>query len=55
VYVTVRAADSLAEFTANLKAPILLWSGKAHQIINRAPGCELQAPLFATADAGPGC
>src|SRR5205085_3876733 len=49
VYVTVRAAEALEEFTANLKAPILVWSGRGHQVINQADGCELRAPLFAPA------
>ena len=44
VYVTVRAAEELEDFTANLKAPILVWSGKGHQIINQSPGCVLRAP-----------
>jgi flagellar assembly factor FliW len=48
VYVTVRAAEALEDFTANLKAPILVWSGRGHQVINQAPGCELRAPLFAS-------
>jgi flagellar assembly factor FliW len=47
VYVTVRAAEALEDFTANLKAPILVWGGNAHQVINQAPGSELRAPLFA--------
>ena len=52
IYVTVRAAERLEEFTANLKAPILVFSGQGHQVINQAPGCQLRAPLFAsTADA----
>jgi flagellar assembly factor FliW len=49
VYVTVRAADTLEEFAANLKAPILIRSGTAYQVINQAPGCELRAPLFTAA------
>jgi flagellar assembly factor FliW len=47
VYVTVRAAERIEDFTANLKAPILVWSGQGHQVINQAPGCELRAALFA--------
>jgi flagellar assembly factor FliW len=47
VYVTVRASNVLEEFTANLKAPILVSAGKAYQVINQAPGCQLRAPLFA--------
>ena len=61
VYVTVRAAPKPEDFTANLKAPILVRSGQAYQVINQAPGCELRAPLFAPAagerapDADPAC
>jgi flagellar assembly factor FliW len=47
VYVTVVSAAELSGFTANQKAPILIWNGRGHQIINQAPGCELRAPLFA--------
>jgi flagellar assembly factor FliW len=56
VYVTVRAAPMVEEFTANLKAPILVRDGQAWQVINQAPGCELRVPLFpggaADADGG---
>jgi flagellar assembly factor FliW len=51
VYVTVRAAAELEQFTANLKAPILIRSGHAYQVINQAPGCELRARLFAGPEA----
>jgi flagellar assembly factor FliW len=51
VYVTVRAAPVLEDFTANLKAPILVRAGQAWQVINQAPGSELRVPLFAGADA----
>ena len=47
VYVTVVARAELSDFTANQKAPILIWNGQGHQIINQAPGCQLRAPLFA--------
>ena len=50
VYVTVRASKVLEEFTANLNAPILVRAGKAYQVINQAPGCQLRAPLFAGLD-----
>ena len=50
VYVTVRAAPKPEDFTANLKAPILVRSGQAYQVINQAPGCDLRAPLFARPD-----
>lgn len=46
VYVTVRAAPAVEEFTANLKAPIVVRAGQAWQVINQAPGCELRVPLF---------
>jgi flagellar assembly factor FliW len=54
VYVTVRAAPALEEFTANLKAPILVRAGQAWQVINQAPGSELRVPLFAGAEPGGG-
>jgi flagellar assembly factor FliW len=54
VYVTVRATEVLEDFTANLRAPILIRSGRAHQVINHAPGCELRAPLFAAPAGGGG-
>jgi flagellar assembly factor FliW len=50
-YVTVRAAGELEQFTANLKAPILIWRGQGHQVINQAQGCALRAPLFTAAAA----
>jgi flagellar assembly factor FliW len=46
IYVTVRAAHELSDFTANLRAPIVVHEGRAHQVINQASGCELRAPLF---------
>ena len=52
VYVTVRAAPVLEDFTANLKAPILVRAGQAWQVINQAPGCELRVPLFTGVEAG---
>jgi flagellar assembly factor FliW len=51
VYVTVRAAPVLEDFTANLKAPILARAGQAWQVINQAPGCELRVPLFPQGEA----
>jgi len=47
VYVTVRAAESLEDFSANLRAPILVSNGRGHQIINQAPDAPVRAPLFA--------
>ena len=51
VYVTVRAAPALEDFTANLKAPILVRDGRAWQVINQAPGCELRVPLVPQGEA----
>jgi flagellar assembly factor FliW len=51
VYVTVRAAPALEDFTANLKAPILVRAGQAWQVINQAPGCELRVQLFPQGEA----
>jgi flagellar assembly factor FliW len=47
VYVTVRASEQLEDFTANLRAPLVIADGIGHQLINQAPGAELRAPLFA--------
>jgi flagellar assembly factor FliW len=46
LYVTVRAAPVLADFVANLRAPIVVHDGVGHQVINQAPGSDLRAPLF---------
>ena len=37
VYVTVRASERLEDFTANLRAPLLIAGGRGHQVINQAP------------------
>jgi flagellar assembly factor FliW len=50
VYVTVRAAESLEDFSANLRAPILIAHGSGHQVINQAPDAPVRAPLFANAN-----
>jgi flagellar assembly factor FliW len=47
VYVTVRASERLEDFTANLRAPLVIAGGTGHQLLNQAPGAELRAPLFA--------
>jgi flagellar assembly factor FliW len=47
VYVTVRAAETLEDFSANLRAPILIADGLGHQVINQAPDAPVRAPLFA--------
>jgi flagellar assembly factor FliW len=46
VYVTVRAAEALEDFSANLRAPILVSNGLGHQVINQAPDAPVRAPLF---------
>ncbi len=46
VYVTVRASADPADVVVNLRAPLVIWQGRGHQVINTAPGAELQAPLF---------
>ena len=53
VYVTVRAAEAMEDFTANLRAPILLVSGRGYQIINQLPDTPVRVPLLSgVADAG---
>lgn len=47
VYVTVRAAEALEDFAANLRAPILITGGCGWQVINQAPDAPVRAPLFA--------
>ncbi len=46
LYVTVRAAPDPAEVLVNLRAPLLVAEGQGHQVLNTAPGAELQALLF---------
>jgi len=50
IYVTVRAASDPADVVVNLRAPLVVADGRGHQVLNTAPGAELQAPLFAGAD-----
>jgi flagellar assembly factor FliW len=47
VYVTVTAAEKVEDFSANLRAPILISAGKGHQVINEAADAEVRTPLFA--------
>ena len=47
VYVTVRAAEQLADFVANLRAPILIAEGRGYQVINQSGDAPMRAPLFA--------
>jgi flagellar assembly factor FliW len=46
VWVTVRAGSELADFYANLRAPILVAEGKGHQVINESADAPVRAPLF---------
>jgi flagellar assembly factor FliW len=49
VWVTVRAAGDLADFSANLRAPILVAGGRGHQVINAASDAPVRAALFGPA------
>ncbi|MGH2899695.1 MAG: flagellar assembly protein FliW, partial [Solirubrobacteraceae bacterium] len=55
VWVTVRAAASIEDFTVNLRAPIVVRATDdgpaAMQVINEAPGLEVRTPLFAAGSA----
>ena len=46
VWVTVRAGAELADFYANLRAPILIAEGQGHQVINESADAPVRAPLF---------
>jgi flagellar assembly factor FliW len=46
VWVTVRAGAQPADFSCNLRAPIVVWKGRGHQVINEAPDAPVRAPLF---------
>jgi flagellar assembly factor FliW len=46
VWVTVRAGSDLSDFSCNLRAPIVVWKGRGHQVINEAPDAPVRAPLF---------
>lgn len=48
VWVTVRAGSDLADFSANLRAPIIVAEGRGHQVINEAPDAPVRARLFPT-------
>jgi flagellar assembly factor FliW len=46
VYVTVRAAEEAENFSANLRAPIIIAGGRGFQVINEADDAPVRAPLF---------
>lgn len=45
VLVTVRAGAQLSDFSANLRAPILIHGGRGHQLINEATDVSMRASL----------
>jgi len=51
VWVTVRAGSELADFSANLRAPIIVSKGQGFQVINEAANAPVRAPLFPNAEA----
>jgi flagellar assembly factor FliW len=51
VWVTVRAGSEPADFSCNLRAPIVIWKGRGHQVINEAPDAPVRAPLSPPGDA----
>jgi flagellar assembly factor FliW len=51
VLVTVRAGESIEDFRANLRAPILIAGGRGFQVINEAKDTSVRAPLFAEVPA----
>jgi flagellar assembly factor FliW len=54
VYVTVRTAPDPADTLVNLRAPLLVWERRGHQVLNTAPGAELRVRLFALGGGGSG-
>jgi flagellar assembly factor FliW len=51
VWVTVRAGAELGDFSANLRAPILISNGQGYQVINEAPDAPVRAALFPEAQS----
>ena len=51
VWVTVRTGSELSDFSANLRAPIVISAGQGHQVINEAPTAPVRAPLFPASEA----
>jgi flagellar assembly factor FliW len=46
VWVIVRAAERPEDFRVNLRAPIIVYNGQGHQVINEAPDAPVRARLF---------
>ncbi len=53
VLVTVRATSELSEFSANLRAPIVIHQGRGYQVINEAADAPMRAPLGLERNADP--
>ena len=51
VYVTVRAGAELADFSVNLRAPIVISGGRGHQVINETADAPVRAALFPQVEA----
>jgi flagellar assembly factor FliW len=49
VWVTIRTGAELSDFSANLRAPIVIANGRGFQVINEATDAPVRAPLFAGA------
>jgi flagellar assembly factor FliW len=47
VFVTVRATGDPNDISANLRAPIIMASGRGFQVINETGDAPVRAPLFA--------
>jgi flagellar assembly factor FliW len=45
VFVTVRATGEATDFSANLRAPIIMSGGRGFQVINEADDAPVRAPL----------
>ena len=48
VFVTVRAVGEAKDFSANLRAPIIMSGGRGFQVINEADDAPVRAPLPVT-------
>ena len=51
VWVTVRAGTELTDFSANLRAPILVSQGQGFQVVNEASNAPVRAALFPDAQS----
>jgi flagellar assembly factor FliW len=46
VWVIVRAEGPQSEWTANLRAPVVVFEGRGRQVLNDAPMAPVRAPLY---------